>query len=198
MVMFSRPACRTRWHIKIDNKSFEWVKQFRSFVITLTNQHCIHEKNKTRLKLGNVCYHSAQNILSCSFLSKNITIKIYRRIILPVILFGCETWSLKQREKHKWRVFENRVLRKIFGPNRDEVTGVLRRLHNEEIYDLYSSPNIIRLIKSRRTRQAGHEARVGGAEVYSRVFVWKREGKRPFWKTRSRWDDNIEIDLQEV
>ena len=94
MVMFSRPACRTRSHIKIGNKSFERVKQFRYFVIPLTNQHCIHENIKTSLKLGNACYHSEQNILSCSLLLRNIKIKIYRSITLPVILYGCETWSL--------------------------------------------------------------------------------------------------------
>jgi len=151
MGMCSRPAYKTRSHIKIGNKSFEWVKHFRYFVITLTTLHCIHEKIKTRLKLGNVCYHSAQNILSCSLLSKNITTKIFRSNILPAILFGCEICSLTQREKHKLRVFENRVLRKIFGPNRDEATEALRRLHNEELCDLYSSLNI-RLIKSTRTR----------------------------------------------
>ena len=94
MVMCSRPACRTRSYIKIGTKSFERVKQLRYFVVTLTNQHCIHEEIKTRLKLGNVCCHSAQNILSCRLLSKNIKIKNYRSIILPVILNECETWSL--------------------------------------------------------------------------------------------------------
>ena len=82
-------------------------------------------------------------------LSKNVKIKIYRTIILPVVLYGCESWSLTLREECRLRVFENRVLRRIFGPKRDEVTGEWRRLHNEELYDLYSSPDIIRLTKSR-------------------------------------------------
>ena len=80
-------------------------------------------------------------------LSKNLKIKIYRTIILPVVLYGCETWALTLREERKLRVFENMVLRRIFGPRRDEVTGVWRRLHNEELNDLYSSPNIVRVIK---------------------------------------------------
>jgi hypothetical protein len=92
-------------------------------------------------------------------LSKNLKIKIYR-IILP-ILCGCETWSLTLREERKLRVFENVVLRRIFGPRRDEVTGKWRTLHNEELNDLYSSPNIVRVIKSRRMRWAGHVARMG-------------------------------------
>ena len=87
-----------------------------------------------------------QNLLSSSLLSKNLKIKIYRTIILPVVLYGCGTWSLTMREEH--RVFENRVLR-IFGPKRDEVTGEWRKLHNDKLYDQYSSPNIVRAIKSR-------------------------------------------------
>jgi len=92
---------------------------------------------------------------------QNLKIKIYRTIILPVILYGCETWSLTLREERKLRVFENMVLRRIFGPRRDEVTGEWKRLHNEELNDLYSSPNIVRVIKSRRMRWAGHVARMG-------------------------------------
>ena len=76
-----------------------------------------------RLKLGNACYHSVQNLLSCNLLSKNLRIKIHRNIILPVVLYGCETWSPTSREEHRLRVFENRVLRRIFGPKRDGVTG---------------------------------------------------------------------------
>jgi len=91
-------------------------------------------------------------------LSKNSKIKIYITIILPFVLYGCETWSL--REERKLRVFENMVLRRIFGPRRYEVTGEWRRLHKEELNDLYSSPNIVRVIKSRRMRWAGHVARM--------------------------------------
>ena len=104
---------------------------------------------KSRLKSGNACCHSVQNILSSSLLSKNLKIKIYITIILPVVLYGCETWSLTLREEHSFRVSGDRVLR-IFGPKRDEVTGEWRKLHNEELNDLYCSPNIVRVIKSRR------------------------------------------------
>jgi hypothetical protein len=94
-------------------------------------------------------------------LSENLKIRIYKTIILPVVLYGCETWSLTLREEHRLKVFENRELRRIFGPKRDEVTGEWRKLHNEELHDLYSSPSIIRIIKMRRMRWAGHVARMG-------------------------------------
>jgi len=92
------------------------------------------------------------NLLSSRLLSKNLKIKIYKTIILPVVLYGCETWSLTLREERRLMVFENRVLRKVFGPKRGEVTGEWRKLHNEELNDVYSLPNIVRVVKSRRMR----------------------------------------------
>jgi hypothetical protein len=103
---------------------------------------------------------------SC-LLSKSVKIQLYRTIILPVVLYGCETWSLTSREECRLRVFENKVLRRIFGPRKDEVTGEWRRLHNKELYAVYSSPNIIRVIKSRSLRWAGHVARMGNVEVHT-------------------------------
>jgi hypothetical protein len=99
--------------------------------------------------------------LSSRLLTKSVKIRIYKTIILPVVLYGSETWSLTLREEHRLRMFENRVLRRIFGLKRDEVTGEWRKLLNEELCDLYSSPSIIRTIKSRRMRWAGHVARMG-------------------------------------
>jgi hypothetical protein len=110
-------------------------------------------------------------------LSKNTKIKIYRSIILPVVSYGCETWSVTLREEHRLRVFENRVLRRIFGPKGDEVTGEWRRLHNEELNGLYSSPNIIWVIKSRRMRWAGHVARMGEGRGTYRILVGRPEGR---------------------
>jgi len=127
-----------------------------------------------------------------------LKIKIYRSIILPVVLYGCETWSLTLREGRKLRVFENMVLRRIFGPSSDEVTGEWRRLHNEELNDLYCSPNIVRVIKSRRMRWTGRVARMGEERGAYRVLVGKPEGKRPMGRPRRRWVDNIRMDLQEV
>ena len=142
--------------------------------------------------------HSVQNLLSSRLLSKNLKIKTYRTIILPVVLYGCETWLLTLREERKLRVSENIVLRRIFGPRRDEVTGEWRRLHNEELNDLYSSPNIVWVIKWRRMRWAGHVARMGEERAVYRVLVGKPEVKRPLGRPRLKWVNNIRMALQEV
>jgi len=131
-------------------------------------------------------------------LSKNLKIKVYRTVILTVVLYGCETWSLTLREERKLRVLENTVLRRIFGPRRDEVTGECRRLHNEELNDLYTSPNIVRVLKSIRMRWAWHVARMGVEKEVYRVLVGIPEGRRPLGRPRHRWADNIRTNLQEV
>jgi hypothetical protein len=122
--------------------------------MTVTNQNLIQEKIKRRLNSDNACYHSAQNLLSSRLLSKNIKIRICA-IILPVVLYGCETWSLTLREEHRLRVF---------GPERDDVTEEWRKLHNKELHDLYSLPSIIRMIKSKWMRCAGPCSTNGGEE----------------------------------
>jgi hypothetical protein len=164
----------------------------------LTDQNSIQEEIESRLKLGNACYHSVQNLLSSRLLPKNLKIKIYRTIILSVVLYGCETWSLTLKEERRLRAFETRVLRRVRGPKRVEVTGEWRKLHNKELNELYSLPNIVRVVKWRRMRWAGHMARMGEDRGVHRVLVGKSEGKRPLGKPRSRWEDNINTDLQEV
>jgi hypothetical protein len=118
------------------------LDEFKYLGTTLTQQNSIQEEIKSRLKAGIACYHAVQNLLSSSLRSKIIKIKIYKTMILPVFLYGCETWSLILREKRRLVVFENRVLRRIFGPKRDDVKRECRKLYNEEPNDLYSSPNL--------------------------------------------------------
>jgi hypothetical protein len=117
-------------------------------------------------------------------LSKNVNIKIYRTIFLPVV-YGCETWLLTLREDRTLRVVENRVWWRILGPKRDEVTGELRKLHNEELIDLYCSPNIVQVIKSRRMRWGGgHVARMGRGEAYT-GFWWGNLKEKTTWKSQA-------------
>jgi hypothetical protein len=126
--------------IKIANRSFENVSQFKYLGTTVTNLNLIREEIKNRLNSGNACYHSVQNLLFSLLLSKNVKIKICKTLNLPVVFYGCETLSLTLRQEHRLRVFENRVLRGIVGLMRDEETGKWRKLHYEERYDLYSLP----------------------------------------------------------
>jgi len=113
-------------------------------------------------------------------------------------VYGCETWSFTLREESRLRVFENRVLKRVFGPKRVEVRGEWRKLHKEGLNDLYSLPNIVRVNKSRKMRLAGHVARMGERKCVYRVLVGKPEGKRPPGRPRHRGEDNIKMDFQEV
>ncbi|KAJ4448615.1 hypothetical protein ANN_00005 [Periplaneta americana] len=185
-------------NIKTGDLSFEEVEKFKYLGATVTNINDTREEIKNRINMGNACYYSVEKLLSSSLLSKNMKVRIYKTVILPVVLYGCETWTLTLREEQRLGVFENKVLRKIFGVKRDEVTGEWRKLHNAELHALYSSPDIIRNIKSRRLRWAEHIARMGESRNAYRVLVGRPEGKRPLGRRRHRWEDNIKMYLREV
>jgi hypothetical protein len=131
----------------IGNRSYENVVQFTYLGMIATNQNLVQEEMKRRLNLSNACYHPVQNLLSSDLLPKNVKIKIYKTIILPLVLYGCETLSLTLREEHRLRVLENKVLRRIFGLKRNEVMGDWRKLRNEDLHNLCSLPGITRMIK---------------------------------------------------
>jgi hypothetical protein len=131
-------------------------------------------------------------------LSKKLKVKIYSTIILSVVLYGCETWPLTLREKRRLRVVENRLLRRILGPKRNEVTVEWRKQNNEKLSDLYSSQNIIWVIKSRRMLWAGHVTHMAEKGGACKVLVGKSEGKSTHGRSRRRWEDNIKMYLQEV
>jgi hypothetical protein len=160
------------------------VAHLRYLGMTITNQNLIEEEIKRRFNLDNAFYHSVQKLPSSRMLSKIIKIKIYKSIILSVILCGCKTWSLSLREEYRLRVFENRVLRRILGLKRDEMMGGWRKLRNEELHNLNSSPSIIRMIKSRLMSWEGHVARMGEKRKAYRIVVGNPEGKRPLGRPR--------------
>ncbi|KAJ4450819.1 hypothetical protein ANN_02249, partial [Periplaneta americana] len=166
-------------NIKIGNSSFEEVEKFKYLRATVTNINDTWEEIKHRINMGNACYYSVEKLLSSSLLSKSLKVRIYKTVILglPVVLYDCETWTLTLREEYRLRVFENKVLRKIYGAKRDEVTGEWRKLHNTELHALYSLRDIIRNIKSRRLRWAGHVARMGESINAYRVLVGRPEEK---------------------
>jgi hypothetical protein len=121
---------------KIANRTFEDVAKFKYLRTTLTDLIYMHQEIKSRLNLGNACYHSVQNLQSSRLLSRNLKVKIYKTTILPVVFHGCETLSLTLRDEHRLRVFDNRVLVRIFGPKRNEVTGDWRKLHSGGLHNL--------------------------------------------------------------
>jgi hypothetical protein len=135
--------------------------------------------------------------LSSCPIQRNLKIKIYKTVILPVVLYGCETWSLNLREEHRLRIFEDRVLRRIFGPKR-EGDGSWRKLRNDELYSLYSSRNMVRVIILRSMRWAGHVAHTGEGRGIYRVLVGRAESMRPLGRPRRRWEDKIKLDLREI
>jgi hypothetical protein len=147
MLMLRSQKIGQKLSIKIANRSSEDVAKFKYLRTTLTDQNCMHEEIESRQNLGNTCYYLVQSLLSSCLLSRNLKVKIYKTIILPVVLYVCETWSLTLREEQRLRVFENRVLRRIFGPKKNQVMGDWGKLHNVELHNLYLSPDIIRQIK---------------------------------------------------
>jgi hypothetical protein len=184
--------------IKVANKSLENMSQVTYLVTTITSQNLIQEEAKRRLNSGNACYHSVQYLLSSRLLWRNVKIRIYTTIIFLVALYGCETWSLTLREGHRPSSFDNRVLKSTFGLERYEVRVQWKNVHNKEIHDLYSSPGIIRMMKSRRMRWAGHVAQMRNERKVNRLFVRKPEGKRPLGRPRYRKVDNIRMDFGEM
>jgi hypothetical protein len=137
MLMSHSQKAGQKQSVKIVNRSFEEVAKSKYLGTTLIDQNCMHEEIQSKLNSGNACYHLVQSLLSSCLLSRNFKVKIYKTIILPVVLYGCETWSLILKEEHILGVFENRVLRRIFGPKWDELIGKWRRLHNGELHNLY-------------------------------------------------------------
>jgi hypothetical protein len=160
----------------------------------VTNLNYIHEEIKGISRSA-----SYRSVLShFHFLSKHLKIRIYKTINLSIVSYGHETYSLTLREEHRLRVFENRVLGRMFGPKRKEVAGGWRRLHNVELHNLHASPHVITVIRLRRVRRVGHEARMGVLRYTYINLVGKHEGKRILVRSRHRWEDIIIMDIRKT
>jgi hypothetical protein len=177
MIMSCHPNSGQNQNIRIADEPFEKVSKFKYLGTTLTNQNDICDEIKSKLNSGNACYYSVQSLLSSCLISKNLKITIYKTVILPVVLYGCKTWSLTLGEEY-------RILRKT-APKREEV-GSWRKLHNDKLHSLYSSPNIVRVIKSKRMRWSGHVVCMGERRGVYRVLIGRPEGKRPPGRPRCR------------
>jgi hypothetical protein len=152
MIMSRDQNTGQRHKVKTNNSSIERVEELKYLATTLTNQYSIQEEIKSRLKLGTACYWSVAESSVFQLVVQGFKDQDIQNYNFTVVLYGCETWSLTLREKRRLRVFKNRVLKRVFGSTRDEVTGKWKKLHNEELRDLYSLRNIVRVVKSRRMR----------------------------------------------
>jgi hypothetical protein len=177
MIMSHHQNSRLNYNVRLANESFESVAKFRYLGVTL-NQNDIRDEIK-QIKFSSCLLSFSPESFVIYLLSKKI--RMYKTIILSVVLYGCETWSVTLREEYRLRVFENRVSRRIFGPKREE-DGSWRKLHNDELHSLYSSPNIFRVNKSRRMRWAGHVACMRLEDVFTGFGL---EGP----KGRDHWED---------
>jgi hypothetical protein len=194
VIMSRHPNSGQNQIIKIANESFEKVAKFKYVGTTLTNQNGIRDEIKSRLIREILVI--IQSKIFCLPISKNLKIKIHKTVVSPVVLYGCETWSLTLVEEYRLRFSENKML-KIFGPKMEE-DGSWRKLHSDELHNLHYSPNILRLIKSRRMRWAGHVTRMGDGRNVHRDLVGRPECKRSLGRPRHIWEDNIRLDLREI
>ncbi|PSN30365.1 hypothetical protein C0J52_25956 [Blattella germanica] len=174
MVTRRNASCNANGQLMTNEGNFEEVAEFKYLGALITNSNEIQKQIKHRLNSGNACYYASQRLLSSQLLSKNIKLKIYKTVILPVILYGCETWTLTLREKKRLRLIENKLK------------------------DIYGKPDIIRKIKSHRLRWAGDVAQMGDERVVRRILEGKPEGKRPVGRSIMKWENNINQDLTEV
>ncbi|KAL4096954.1 hypothetical protein QTP88_021820 [Uroleucon formosanum] len=183
--------------MEVDNHSFKRVSHFNYLGSILTNDNNIKVEIDTRLKKGNNCYYGLGKILSAKAVSKNLKVQIYTTLIRPVVLYGSETWPLRKAEQMMLEVFERKILRRIFGPCKDDQTGEWRKRHDQELQNLFQRPDITKEISVRRLRWAGHAWRKQGSIIRT-VIENNPAGKRPSGRPRLRWEDCVIKDVGRI
>ncbi|KAL4084268.1 hypothetical protein QTP88_028093 [Uroleucon formosanum] len=183
--------------MEVDNHSFKRVSHFNYLGSILTNDNNIKVEIDTRLKKGNNCYYGLGKVLSAKAVSKNLKVQIYTTLIRPVVLYGSETWPLRKAEQMRLEVFERKILRRVFGPCKDDQTGEWRKRHNQELQNLFQRPDITKEISVRRLRWAGHAWRKQGSIIRT-VIENNPAGKRPLGRPRLRWEDCVIKDVGRI
>lgn len=181
-----------------ENRKFKRVREFK-YLGTVFNEggSCEAEIN-ARIQAGNRCYHSLGQLLKARNLSRQVKIRLYKTLIQPVVMYGCETWSIRRQDYCKLLVFERKVLRKIFGPVQDATTGEWRIRHNEELNSIYRHPTIVGLVRSKRLEWAGHVSRMRENRWPVNLLNFVSQGKRPRGRPRKRWSDGLREDLNQL
>lgn len=183
-------------NITMDEYNFERVKKFKYLGTMLTENNDGTEEINSRIQAGNRCLYAVQDLLKSKVTSRRTKINIYKTIIRPVVMYGCEAWTLTAANEERLRVFERRILRKIYGPIFDASTGRYRIRTNKELKDLYGDSDIVREVKSKRLQWAGHVRRLPDSRIVKLAWEEAPVGKRPLGRPRLRWKDNIAKDLR--
>jgi hypothetical protein len=180
-----------------DHFEFKRVEQFKYLGSFLTEKNNVTIEIAARIQAGNRCYYGLTKILSSRTISRRMKERLYTSLIRPVVLYGSETWPIRKMDEHKFMIFERKVLRKINGPVKDEITGEWRRRKNIELEILYSNADIVEVIRSRRLRWAGHAWRSQNPLLHA-VMEQNPIGKRPLGRPRMRWEDVVKKDVERL
>ena len=183
-------------NFSIEDYNFERARQFKYLGTNISENNEITEEINNRIQAGNRCLFALQGLMKSRELSRKTKIHIYNTIIKPIVIYGCETWTLTAANEERLKIFERRVLRRIFGPTREETTGQYRIKTNQELKELYASGNIINKVKAKRLQWAGHVRRMLDERIGKLVWGTAPQGKRPLGRPRLRWRDNTIKDLE--
>ena len=196
MVISREGTTKNSGHMQIDNMTIKRTETYRYLGTIFNCSNIIREEIQARINSGNKIYYALQHLLKSNALSRNTKITIYKTLIRPIVLYGSETWSTTKRDEALLQTFENKVLRRIFGPIRDTQSGEWKRRSNKDIHDLFKSPLITGIMKANRLQWLGHIERMEDNRETKLAYTQEINDRRPRGRPRRRWRDNIHTDLQ--